>query len=162
MIFNNKKKKSKSEDKSFIDGPFWLFKMLFNDQKMLVKRPRADVDAGNYEDLHPWLLDLVADAKTEQRIKYLRSDAYTAIDSLSKLAKNLNDYQHGRQSKYVSTKYMDKIIKKGMTVAKIKKHIDWLKGTYIPAINKRAAEIRKESKSKNESAILYGGSIELL
>lgn len=144
ILSEAKSDKANAANRNFRKSPMWTVRMLASDIKHSSKRPKENVaQTGNYDKLHPWLLGMVEDAKTEERLQYLRADAYNGILTLKKLAKNLDDYQHGRASRYVNAKYMDKIIKKGMTVQKINNHIRWMRNIYIPAINKRAAQIRK-------------------
>ena len=144
ILSEAKSDKANAANRNFRKSPMWTVRMLASDIKLSSKRPKENVaQTGNYDKLHPWLLGMVEDAKTEERLQYLRADAYNGILTLKKLAKNLDDYQHGRASRYVNSKYMDKIIKKGMTVQKINSHIRWMRNIYIPAINKRAAQIRK-------------------
>ena len=144
ILSEAKSDKANAANRNFRKSPMWTVRMLASDIKHSSKRPKENVaQTGNYDKLHPWLLGMVEDAKTEERLQYLRADAYNGILTLKKLAKNLDDYQHGRASRYVNSKYMDKIIKKGMTVQKINSHIRWMRNIYIPAINKRAAQIRK-------------------
>lgn len=144
ILSEAKSDKANAANRNFRKSPMWTVRMLASDIKHSSKRPKENVaQTGNYDKLHPWLLGMVEDAKTEERLQYLRADAYNGILTLKKLAKNLDDYQHGRASRYVDSKYMDKIIKKGMTVQKINSHIRWMRNIYIPAINKRAAQIRK-------------------
>lgn len=144
ILSEAKSDKANAANRNFRKSPMWTVRMLASDIKHSSKRPKENVaQTGNYDKLHPWLLGMVEDAKTEERLQYLRADAYNGILTLKKLAKNLDDYQHGRASRYVNPKYMDKIIKKGMTVQKINSHIRWMRNIYIPTINKRAAQIRK-------------------
>lgn len=144
ILSEAKSDKANAANRNFRKSPMWTVRMLASDIKHSSKRPKENVaQTGNYDKLHPWLLGMVEDAKTEERLQYLRADAYNGILTLKKLAKNLDDYQHGRASRYVNPKYMDKIIKKGMTVQKINNHVRWMRNVYIPAINKRAVQIRK-------------------
>lgn len=156
ILSEAKSDKANAANRNFRKSPMWTVRMLASDIKHSSKRPKENVaQTGNYDKLHPWLLGMVEDAKTEERLQYLRADAYNGILTLKKLAKNLDDYQHGRASRYVNPKYMDKIIKKGMTVQKINSHIRWMRNIYIPAINKRAAQIRK---AHHEYALLESTS----
>ena len=121
---------------------------LFKDIGALTARPRMDPEKGEYEKLRPWLMTLVDKADSMKRIQYLRRDAYTGINQLNKLSKNMKDVKAGTQSKYVNVNYINKLFKKGNSPEKVDAHIKWMKDEYIPYINKRAKEIRK---STNES-----------
>ena len=115
----------------------------------LSKQPKCDIDAGEYDKLHPWLLDIVKKAKDMDRINYLRDDANKGKSQLKKLAKNVEDVQNGTPSKYVNVKYIQKKIDKGLTVKKINDHIKWMDTIYKKALNDRAKEIRKASLSES-------------
>lgn len=121
---------------------------LFKDIGSLTARPRMDPEKGEYEKLRPWLMTLVDKADSMKRIQYLRRDAYTGINQLSTLSKNMKDVKAGTQSRYVNVNYINNLFKKGNSPEKVDAHIKWMKEEYIPYINKRAKEIRKTA---NES-----------
>lgn len=121
---------------------------LFKDIGSLTARPRMDPEKGEYEKLRPWLMTLVDKADSMKRIQYLRRDAYTGINQLSTLSKNMKDVKAGTQSRYVNVNYINNLFKKGNSPEKVDAHIKWMKEEYIPYINNRAKEIRK---STNES-----------
>ena len=121
---------------------------LFKDIGALTARPRMDPEKGEYEKLRPWLMTLVDKADSMKRIQYLRRDAYTGINQLSTLSKNMKDVKAGTQSRYVNVNYINNLFKKGNSPEKVDAHIKWMKEEYIPYINNRAKEIRK---STNES-----------
>ena len=121
---------------------------LFKDIGALTARPRMDPEKGEYEKLRPWLMTLVDKADSMKRIQYLRRDAYTGINQLSTLSKNMKDVKAGTQSRYVNVNYINNLFKKGNSPEKVDAHIKWMKEEYIPYINNRAKEIRKTT---NES-----------
>lgn len=97
---------------------------------------------GNYDPIKPHLLKMADNANTTERLIYLRNDAHLAINFLTKLAKNMEDYQHGTQSRYISATDMEKRFKKGNTPQKTRAYVSWIKTEYIPHINKRIKELR--------------------
>ena len=121
---------------------------LFKDIGALTAKPRMDPEKGEYEKLRPWLMTLVDKADSMKRIQYLRRDAYTGINQLSTLSKNMKDVKAGTQSRYVNVNYINNLFKKGNSPEKVDAHIKWMKEEYIPYINNRAKEIRKTT---NES-----------
>ena len=140
------------EDRSFRKGsPFKIFKQLGHDVKGLAKRPKCDIQAGEYEKLQPWLLDMARSAKDMDRINYLKADARVGKQQLQTLAKNLKDVKNGTPNRYISVSYIEKCIEKGLTEKKINDHIKFLDGEYKKALNERAKEIRQQAK--NESTI---------
>lgn len=147
----NKEKENRSYRRSG-----WVIKNLSQDTPALMKIPNCDLDTGEYDKLHPWLLSLANNAKDMDRINYLRADANTAKQQLQKLAKNVEDVQNGTPSRYISVRAIQKKIDKGLTVKKINDHIKWLDTVYRKALNDRAKEIRNEQKKKNESGIFTG------
>ena len=91
------------EDRSF-RKPGWVAKNFTQDAKSMIKRPKCDIEAREYEKLHPWLLSLAQNAKDMDRINYLRADANSGKYQLKKLAKNVEDVQNGTPSRYISVK----------------------------------------------------------
>lgn len=150
-----------NENRSF-RKPGWVVKNFSQDAPALMKRPACDLDAGEYDKLHPWLLSLAKNAKDMDRINYLRADANTAKQQLRKLSKNVEDVQKGTPSRYVSVKAIQKKIDKGLTTKKINDHIKWLDTVYRKALNDRAKEIREKQKAKNESGIFTGLEYEFI
>lgn len=125
-------------------GYFKNLGQLGKDVKMLSKRPKGDPSKdGNYEVLHDWLMNEVKSCNKLDRLDYLRKDAYVGINQLEKLAKNMADVKAGHPSRYVSVKYIEKIMASGNSPSKVRKHIAWMKNTYLPAIKKRKAELKK-------------------
>ena len=148
---NEAKKVAKS--RQGFKGLFKNLSQLGNDAKALSKRPDGDPNkTGDYKSLHPWLLDMVKDAKKADRLDYLRKDAYTAINQLETLEKNMKDVKAGHPSRYVSVKYINSIMDSGNSPTKVRDHINWMKSTYLPAIKKRKAELKK---TQNESSISF-------
>lgn len=147
------KAKSVSKSRSGISGLIQNLSNIGSDAKALSKRPNVDPSkTGDYKSLRPWLLDMVKNAKKLDRLDYLRKDAYVAINQLEKLEKNMKDVKSGHPSRYVSVRYIEKIMDSGNSPAKVREHINWMKSTYLPAIKKRKAELRKEL---DESAIFF-------
>lgn len=147
MILEDKtsdKAKAIARSRAGISGYFKNLGQLGNDVKMLSKRPKGDPNKdGNYEVLHDWLMNEVKSCNKLDRLDYLRKDAYVGINQLEKLAKNMTDVKAGHPSRYVSVKYIEKIMASGNSPAKVRKHITWMKNTYLPAIKKRKAELKK-------------------
>lgn len=132
---------------------FSYYKQLGNDIKMISKRPKGNPqETGDWEILHDWLLDEVNNCNKVDRLEYLQKDAYVSIYSLEKLAKNMADVKAGHPSRFVDVRYINKIMSKGNSPAKTRKHINWMKSTYLPAIKKRKAELKK---ANNESSIEF-------
>ena len=89
-------------------------------------------------------METVKNANKIDRLDYLRKDAYVGIHQLETLEKNMKDVKSGHPSRYVSVKYIEKILASGNSPAKVREHINWMKSTYLPAIKKRKAELKKE------------------
>lgn len=156
LITENKtsdKAKKVAKSRSGISGFIQNISNLGSDTKALSKRPNVDPNkTGDYKALRPWLLDMVKSAKKLDRLDYLRKDAYTGIHQLETLEKNMKDVKSGNPSRYVSVKYIEKILASGNSPAKVREHINWTRSTYLPAIKKRKAELKKEL---DESAISF-------
>lgn len=138
-----------------IKNLFKLYKQLPSDMKSISKRPNTNpLKTGDFESLRDWMLQMVKDAKDEDRCDYLRKDAYVAIHQLETLEKNMRDVKNGTPSRYVAVKVVQKQMDSGCTPDKVHKHIQWIKSTYLPAITKRKKELRDERKKKlRESTI---------
>lgn len=155
MIIEDSKADKVAKSRSGFSGLFQNYRNLASDIKNLSKRPKTDpLRTGDFESLREWLLQMVEDAKTEDRCDYLRKDAYIAISQLEKLEKNMRDVKNGTPSKYVAVKVVQKQMDGGCTPDKVHKHVQWIKSTYLPAITKRKKEIKAEKKM-NESSINF-------
>lgn len=134
-------------------GAFKIWKQLGNDMKALAKRPNVDpTTTGDYKSLQPWMMEMVKSAKDIDRLEYLQRDAYTGIYQLEKLEQNMKDVKAGHPSRFVDVKYINKIMASGNSPAKIRAYITWLRGTYLPAIKKKKADLKK---AMNESIIKF-------
>ena len=138
------KAKKVAKSRQGLVGYLKTLDQLGNDAKALAKRPAGDPNkTGDYKSLHPWLLSMVDSAKNVDRCDYLRKDAYLAINQLEKLEKNMKDVKAGHPSRYVSVKYINNIMASGNSPMKVRNHISWLKSTYLPAIKKKKADLKK-------------------
>lgn len=147
----SEKAKKIARSRNGFSGMWSNLKNLPTDIAAISKRPNTDpLRTGDFESLRKWLLQMVDDAKTIDRLDYLRKDAYVGIYSLEKLEKNMRDVQKGTPSRYVSVKAVQKQMDSGCTPDKVHKHVQWMKSTYLPAISKRRKELKKDLKESFE------------
>lgn len=100
-------------------------------------------NTGEWELLHPFLLEYITYAKTTNDISYIRQDFRSGITQLNKMADNFESVEKGHPNKGVNVKNIQKRIDKGQSSKKIKAHIKWMQTTYKSAIDTQAKKIKE-------------------
>ena len=109
---------------------------------------------GQWERLHPFLLEYVTYAKTLDDIAYIKQDYRAGIKQLTKLADNYESVEKGNPNKGVSVKSLQNKIDHGQSSKKIRTHLKWMETTYKVAIDKQFKKIKETVK---ESTTIFSG-----
>jgi len=99
---------------------------------------------GGFKPLQDRLMKKVENAKSLERLEYLRKDADMGLRQLQQLIKNMKIVQNGETSRYlnnISIRTIERDFKNGNSPELVQKHIDFLKNTYKPAIVNKKKEL---------------------
>ena len=124
--------------------------MNINDANMVLDELAGYSKNGGYKPLQDRLMKKVENAKSVERIDYLRKDSEIGVSSLNGLIKNMRLVQSGTPSRYLSDKSVE-LIKKdialGNTPEEVEKYINWIKTVYRPAMTEKRKQLVAEGKA---------------
>lgn len=124
--------------------------MNINDTSIVLDELAGYSKNGGYKPLQDRLMKKVANAKSVERIDYLRKDSEIGVSSLNGLIKNMRLVQSGTPSRYLSDKSVE-LIKKdiamGNTPEEVEKYINWIKTVYRPAMTEKRKQLVAEGKA---------------
>ena len=124
--------------------------MNINDANTVLDELAGYSKNGGYKPLQDRLMKKVENAKSVERIDYLRKDSEIGVSSLNGLIKNMRLVQSGTPSRYLSDKSVE-LIKKdialGNTPEEVEKYINWIKTVYRPAMTEKRKQLVAEGKA---------------
>ena len=124
--------------------------MNINDDNTVLDELAGYSKNGGYKPLQDRLMKKVENAKSVERIDYLRKDSEIGVSSLNGLIKNMRLVQSGTPSRYLSDKSVE-LIKKdialGNTPEEVEKYINWIRTVYRPAMTEKRKQLVAEGKA---------------